>query len=123
MPQAESTAATEGTTTRRISRSRATSVMCSPAAPPKATSANWRGSTPRRTETILIPSAMLVLTTRVMPSAARSAVVPSCVATWSMAARAALASSRMRPPRKLPGSRKPSTRFASVTVARVPPFP
>src|SRR5207237_362359 len=55
MPQADSTAATAGTTTRRISRSRATSVTCSPAAPPNATSAKRRGSTPRRTETILIP--------------------------------------------------------------------
>jgi len=44
MPHAEKTAATDGTTTRWISRSRATSVTCRPAAPPKATSANWRGS-------------------------------------------------------------------------------
>jgi len=40
MPHAESTAATDGTTTRWISRSRATSVTWSPAAPPNATSAN-----------------------------------------------------------------------------------
>jgi len=38
--------ATFGTTTRRISRRRATSMTCSPAAPPKATSVNRRGSTP-----------------------------------------------------------------------------
>src|SRR5206468_254819 len=48
MPHADSTAAAEGTITRWISRRRATSVMWSPAAPPKATSANRRGSTPRR---------------------------------------------------------------------------
>src|SRR6266849_4766266 len=101
----------------------APAVTWSPAAPPNATSANWRGSTPRPTETILIPSAMLVFTTRAMPSAAWRGVVPSWVAMTSTAARAARASSPMRPPRKFPGSRKPSTRFASVTVARAPPLP
>ena len=77
MPHADSTAATLGTTTRRISRRRATSVTCRPAAPPKATSVNRRGSTPRRTETMRMPSAMLVLTTLEMPSAAAMALVPN----------------------------------------------
>ncbi len=64
MPQAESTEATRGTTTRLISSMRATSVMCSPAAPPNESSVKRRGSAPRRTETSRMPSAMLVLTTR-----------------------------------------------------------
>ena len=72
MPHAESTAATFGTMTRRISSRRATSVTCRPAAPPKATSVKPRGSTPRRTDTSWMPSAMFVLTTRAMPSAACS---------------------------------------------------
>ena len=94
MPQAESTAATRGTTTRPISRRRATSVTCSPAAPPKARSVNRRGSTPRRTETMRMPSAMMVLTTRWMPSAAaiRSCRARSAIA--STARCAAPASSR-----------------------------
>ncbi len=70
MPQADSTAATRGTTTRVRSSWRARSVTCSPAAPPNDSSAKRRGSTPRRTETSRTPSAMLVLTTRWMPSAA-----------------------------------------------------
>ena len=70
MPHADSTAATRGTTTRVRSSWRATSVTCSPAAPPNDSSANRRGSTPRRTETRRMPSAMLVLTTRCTPSAA-----------------------------------------------------
>jgi len=64
MPQADSTAATRGTTTRDRPSWRAISVACRPAAPPKARSANCRGSTPRRTETSLTPSAIVVLTTR-----------------------------------------------------------
>src|SRR4030095_9989236 len=48
MPHADRTAATLGTTTRLISRRRATSMTCSPAAPPDATSVNPAGSTPRR---------------------------------------------------------------------------
>src|SRR5215510_677063 len=77
MPQAESTAATRGTTTRVISSIRATPVTCSPAAPPKARSAKRRGSAPRRTETMRMPSAMFVLTTRWIPSAAATVLVPS----------------------------------------------
>ena len=48
MPQADSTEATVGTMMRLISSSRATSAACRPAAPPKLSSANFRGSTPRR---------------------------------------------------------------------------
>ena len=77
MPQADSTAATRGTTTRPISSRRATSVTWRAAAPPKARSANRRGSTPRRTETTRIPSAITVLMTRWMPSAATIRSVPS----------------------------------------------
>ncbi len=89
MPHADSTAATVGTTTRRISSRRAISVTCRPAAPPKATRVNFRGSTPRRTDTMRMPSAMLVLTTFEMPSAATSGSVPSSAATFATAVRAA----------------------------------
>ncbi len=64
MPHADSTAATRGTITRDRSSCRAMSVACSPDAPPKASKAKRRGSTPRRTETSRTPSAMVVLTTR-----------------------------------------------------------
>ena len=70
-----------------------------------------------------MPSAMLVLTTLEMPSAAAMALVPNWRAIPSTAACAAPASSAMRPPRKFPGSRKPRTTLASVTVAAVPPLP
>src|SRR5262249_10333537 len=93
-----------------------------PAAPPKASSAKRRGSAPRRTETMRMPSAMFVLTTRWMPSAAATVVVPSRFATAATARSAALASRRARPPRKLAGSRKPRTTLASVTVAAAPPW-
>ena len=43
MPQADSTDATVGTMMRLISSSRATSAACRPAAPPKLSSANFRG--------------------------------------------------------------------------------
>ena len=74
IPQADSTAATRGTTTRASPSWRAMSVACSPAAPPNANSANRRGSTPRRTETSRTPSAMFVLTMRWMPRCRRDPV-------------------------------------------------
>ena len=67
MPQADSTAARRGRITRLRPSWRATSVTCRPAAPPNASIANRRGSTPRRTETSRMPSAMRVLMTRWMP--------------------------------------------------------
>ena len=63
------------------------------------------------------------------PESAGAQPGPACYgkggtrATVSTARRAAPASRPMRPPRKFAGSRKPSTRLASVTVARVPPLP
>ena len=50
--------------------SAATAETCSPAAPPKASSAKRRGSTPRRTVATRTPSAMRALTRRWMPDAA-----------------------------------------------------
>ena len=81
IPHAESTDAARGTTMRVISSMRATSVMCRPAAPPKERSVKRRGSAPRRTDTSRMPSAMFVSTTRWMPSAASTRLVPSAVAT------------------------------------------
>ena len=78
MPQADSTAARRGTITRRTPSWRATSVTCSPAAPPKDRIAKRRGSTPRRTETSRMPSAMRVLMMRWMPSAAAMRSIASC---------------------------------------------
>ena len=105
MPQAESTAATRGRTTRVISSIRATSVTCRPAAPPKASRAKRRGSAPRRADTSRMPSAMFVFTTRWTPAAAAMGVVPTRVARAAIARWAAAASSRRRPPRKFSGSR------------------
>ena len=56
------------------------SVACSPAAPPKASSAKRRGSTPRRTETSRTPSAIVVLTTRWMPPRRATRSMPSAAA-------------------------------------------
>ena len=72
MPQADSTEATVGTITRGISSSRATSTACSPAAPPKLSSAKRRGSTPRRSVIRRMPSAIFRLISRKMPAAVSS---------------------------------------------------
>ena len=58
MPHADSTAESRGTITRSRSSWRAISVTCSPAAPPNESMAKRLGSTPRRTETSRMPSAM-----------------------------------------------------------------
>ena len=64
MPQADSTAASRGTTTRFRPSCRAIATTCAPAAPPNASSAKVDGSTPRRTVTRRMPSAMCELTRR-----------------------------------------------------------
>ena len=57
---------------------------------------------------------------RTMPSAAASGASPSGAAIRSaIARRAPSASSRMSPPRNRSAARRPSTRFASVTVGSV----
>ena len=61
-----------GTTTRRMPSSAATAPTCSPAAPPNASRAKPRGSTPRRTVATRTPSAMRALTRRCTPAAAAS---------------------------------------------------
>ena len=66
---------------------------------------------------------MLVLTTREIPSAARSARrAEGRAQPHRRRSGPRGVSSAIRPPRKFAGSRKPSTRLASVTVARVPPL-
>src|SRR5258708_3527613 len=72
MPQADSTDATVGTMMRLISSSRATSAACKPAAPPKLSSANFRGSTPRRKVIRRMPSAIFRLIMRQMAATARA---------------------------------------------------
>ena len=67
MPHADSTAESLGTMTRFRSSWRATSVTCSAAAPPNERMAKRLGSTPRRTETSRMPSAMCVLMTPMDP--------------------------------------------------------
>ena len=71
-----------------------------------------------------MPSAMLVLTTLEMPSAADERSVPEIGRDRRhRRLRGRPESSAMRPPRKFAGSRKPRTTLASVTVAAVPPLP
>jgi len=82
-----------------------------------------RGSRPRSISTERKAPIMLVSTIRAIASALASTSWPSRSASRPSAARAAAVSSCMRPPRKLSGLIRPSTRLASVTVASVPPRP
>src|SRR5579875_1004555 len=118
MPQADNTAATRGTITRRRSSWRAMSVACSPAAPPKANNAKRRGSTPRRTETRRTPSAIVVLTRRWMPRAAAMRSTPSAAAMRSTARSAAARSRLRRPPRKRAGAVRPDMEDAAAIDPR-----
>ena len=65
---------------------------------------------------------MLALAMRMMPSAASSVVMPRGLPIFSLIARReASMSSSILPEAKYCGSRRPSTRLASVTVGSVPP--
>ena len=122
-PQVESTPGYGGITTRGMSSSSARRQAWSGPAPPKATSANRRGSWPRPTDTVRMPRAIELSMISTMPAAASSTPRPRGRATRaSMAARAAPTSSGSSPPRSAGGMR-PSTRWASVTVGSVPPRP
>ena len=89
-----------------ISSSSAIMQACNAPAPPATTMGNSRASSPRLTVISRTPWAMLLLITRYMPAAAASTAMPMGVAiTVSMARRAAVASSGMRPPAKNAGSR------------------
>ena len=110
--------------TLRIPISLATWFANIPAAPPKATIENSRGSNPFLTEANRIPSAMELETTRKMPAAASVTDSSRGSATFSrMAVSDKLESSDTRPPKKEAGSSSPRTKAASVTVGSSPPIP
>ena len=79
----------------------ATSVACNPPAPPKLSSAKSRGSNPFSNSESRTAAPRLALTTVTMPCAASSVLRPSGVPTRAaMAARVAVMSSFIAPPRK-----------------------
>ena len=98
----------------------ARSQACRPPAPPKATSAKFRGSWPRSIETTRSARSMLAFTTRMTPSANCSRDNEPCalqpLASAGLGARQSSANS---PPRNKSGCKRPSSRLASVTVGRV----
>ena len=110
-PSAESTPAASGTSTVSMPSSSASAQAWSGPAPPNATSAKSRGSWPRSTETTRSARSISAFTTR-------------STACGSMPANASLRGCAVEhePARQLAG-RRPSRRFASVTVGRVPPLP
>ncbi|MNC89030.1 hypothetical protein D3C83_49180 [compost metagenome] len=69
-PKAQKLPGRSGTTTREISSSSAMKAACIGPAPPKAISANSRGSWPRATEISLMALTMRATAMRRMPSAA-----------------------------------------------------
>ena len=117
-PSAHSRPGDGGTMTGKEPISSATALACSGPAPPKATSANSRGSWPRWTLITRSAPAMFSLTIRRMPSAAASRPAPSRRRPSATAARAASTSSDISPPIRSAG-RWPSTTLASVTVGSV----
>ena len=121
-PSAHSRPGEGGTITGKEPISSATALACSGPAPPKATSANSRGSWPRWTEITRSAPAMFSLTIARIPSAAWSTDSPIASATPATAVRAASASSVISPPIRR-GGRWPTTTLASVTVGAVPPLP
>ena len=115
-PTAENTPARGGTTTARMPSSSAIAHAWSGPAPPNATSARSRGSTPCSTVTTRTARSIAASTTATTPSA----VTP---ARGQRGARR-----RRRRAARTPGSSvsagiRPSTRSASVTVGAVPPRP
>ena len=101
----------------------ATSAPCNGPAPPNATSANSRGSTPFCTVRERMALAMLLLMTVSTPSAASSLPRPRSLASSSITRCAAASSSFIAPPRKSSLSSRPSTTLASVTVGWRPAAP
>ena len=69
MPSADSAPGNAGTMTCGMLRASARAQACRPPAPPKATSAKWRGSRPRSMETTRMAFSMVALTTRMTPAA------------------------------------------------------
>ena len=112
-----------GTSTSGISSESATSAACSGPAPPKATSANSRGSCPFSIVRERIARAMFEFAIVRIPSAVSASPSPSSAASPWTASTAASRSSFMRPPRNRSGSSLPSTVWASLMVGSVPPSP
>ena len=99
IPSADSTPQARGTTTRVMPSSSAIAVACSGPAPPNASSARSRGSTPRSTVMTRTARAISSLATRTMP-AAQSIVV--------QAERRASAPTAARRPRRRARRRRPA---------------
>ena len=112
-----------GTITSGTSSICATSAPWSGPAPPIATSENSLGSMPRCTVRDLIALAMLALSIVKIPSAASKRSISSLLANSPTTFLDALTSNDISPPKKSFGSRRPSTRLASVTVGFLPPSP
>ncbi len=126
MPQADSRLAKRGLSTSSAPRASATQQAIWPAAPPKATKAWPRGSKPRSVEMRRTAWAVSSTATRTKPSAAASGLAAPMA--WASSARRSRAAAASRgwswpgPNRagKLCGSSRPSTSWASVTVAGPP---
>ncbi len=92
--------------TRAMPSSAAIQAAKSGPLPPKASSAAWRGSRPRSTETARMARIMFADAMRSIPQAACSTQIPIGAArSRAIAARAAAASSRSAPPTSPAGSR------------------
>ncbi len=98
---------------------RATAQTCWPAAPPKPTSANSRGSTPRRTDTSWIACAMRAFATSTKPAASSSALRgrPAAASSPASAASARSTGSRSAASGKRSGRTRPRNRFTSVSAS------
>ena len=124
VPNADSTLALTGNTTRSESSSSATPQACTGPAPPNASTATPRRSTPCSTACIRAAAAMFWLTISYTPAAACDGVEAESIADRvATAVSAAVPSRGMSPPKKAAGSSKPSTTSASVTAGCVPPRP
>ena len=121
---AEPTPAPVGITTRSMPSFRASRPACSGAPPPNATNV-WRPITlPRSMAWTRAAFAMFSSTISTTPTAGQWASRPRPSPTSRASAAAARSGwSAIRPPANRSGSSLPSTRLASVTVARSPPRP
>ena len=122
-PSADRTPPARGQIMRAMPISAASSAACIGPAPPNGKSAKSRGSIPWLTVTTRNARTISAFASRTMPTAVASSPRPSCSPTASTAAVAASESSSTSPARLESGASRPRTRFASVTVASVPPRP
>ena len=123
-PMAEPTPAPVGMTTRRMPSFCAKRPACRGAAPPKAIMVAPSSALPRSMACTRAALAMFSSTISLMPAAAQNASRPSTSPTLLRSASSARCRSSCRwPPAKRCGSRRPSTRLASVTAGKTPPRP